>query len=73
MSWKHDRIPSPPHLNGIFDGITRNRVSVTMKFGQLVRACLEFGRSAESFRYFHLRMTTMANDHVKKKSLEDLL
>lgn len=66
-------IPPPPHLNGIFDGITRNRVSVTMKFAQLVRADLEFGRSAESFRYFHLRMITVANDHVKKRSLEDLL
>ena len=46
MSQKHDTI-APHNLNGILNEIRKNRVSVTIKFAQLVRACLEFGRNAD--------------------------
>lgn len=51
---------TPYNLNSISDGIRKNRISVTMKYPQFVRACLKFGRDAESFRCFHLRVTAMA-------------
>lgn len=51
-SQNHDMVTPTPNLNGVFGGTRRTRESITMKFTQLARACLEFERNAKSLGTF---------------------
>lgn len=42
----------PPNLKGVLGGTRGTRVSITMKFTHLARACLEFESNAESLGAF---------------------